>query len=166
MMPSPAAYLQGLARLLGEQVSPRLPTPFEQAGMQREPMHLQAVAIEFERAAARRVQENQAIRHLMARAAALPELAPALKARCERLAAGADTDLSIGALQDGNQALRAGLIALQAELEGKVDHAGKVDQAGEVDEAPHVAPSAALLEAIWQELRTSTERRRLPSDRF
>ncbi len=166
MMPSPAAYLQGLARLLGEQVSPRLPTPFEQAGMQREPMHLQAVAIEFERAAARRVQENQAIRHLMARAAALPELGPALKARCERLAAGADTDLSIGALQDGNQALRAGLIALQAELEGKVDHAGKVDQAGEVDEAPHVALSAALLEAIWQELRTSTERRRLPSDRF
>ncbi|MFO0120760.1 MAG: hypothetical protein ACK51Y_04085, partial [Burkholderiales bacterium] len=59
-----------------------------------------------------------------------------------------------------------GLIALQAELEGKVDHAGKVDQAGRVDEAPHVAPSAALLEAIWQELRTSTERRRLPSDRF
>lgn len=170
MTPSPIAYLRGLARVLGDQVSPRLPTPYEQAGMLREPMHLQAVAIEFERAAARRVEENQAIRRLMRWAVSLSELPGALRAQCETLAQAMDTDLRVQALQSSNQALRDGLIALQVELEqltpSRVPESAETGAGASVLTEQSSNGPQALLEAIWQELKVSTERRRLPSDRF
>lgn len=150
MIPRPATYLDRLARQLGEQVAPRLPTPYEQAGMLREPMHLQAVRVEFERAAQRRVQENVAIRGLLARAARLEGLAPALRDQCIREATTTDEDLRLTALQASNDRLRHALIQLHESLE----------------EIVHDPEAQTLLDDLWQELRRSTERRRLPSDRY
>ncbi|MFO0437650.1 MAG: hypothetical protein ACK5YD_03900, partial [Phenylobacterium sp.] len=88
-------------------------------------------------AAQRLVDENQAVREIRADA-------------CERagenasLASGADNDLRISTLSANNARLRAALIALHVAVEG--------------DEAPE----ARVLESrIWDELRLSTERRRL-----
>jgi hypothetical protein len=148
VIPRVSTYLDQLARALGEQVAPRLPTAYEQAGLLREPMHLQAVRVEFERAASRRVQENQAIRGLLSQGAALAD-APQAQAWREA-GAGRDSDLRVSALQSANDALRASLIELHAWLET----------------LPEDGPVRALLDAVWQELRESTERRALPSDRF
>lgn len=84
--------------------------------------------------AARLVAENRAIRPLLARAG---EAGLDFSA----LAGGSDDDLRISALKAANDALRAALIDLQAAAEAK----GADD----------------LDAAIWAELVTSTERRKL-----
>jgi hypothetical protein len=150
MTPSPTTYLDGLARQLGEQVAARLPTLYEQAGMLREPMHLQAVRIEFERAAARRVEENQAIRALLRRGAGLSKLTDERRVAWREAADQTETDLRVSVLQRHNDQLRLMLIELHEALEQRLEQ----------------ADAQALLEAVWQELRDSTERRRLPADRF
>lgn len=161
MIPQAGTYLDRLATQLGGPVASRLPTAYEQACMLREPMHLRAVRVEFERAAARRVEENQALRALLQRGACLPGLALAHRRAWTEAAATQDADLSVSALQAGNDLLRGLLIELHAVLEAMTQD----DQA-----APQAAPSSeevtVLLEAVWLELRRSTERRRLPSDRF
>lgn len=150
LIPRPTRYLERLARQLGEQVAPRLPTPYEQAGMLREPLHVHAVRVEFERAAHRRVQENTAIRSLLARAARLEILAIGLRNQCAQAAATRDDDLRVSALQASNDSLRHMLIQLHEALENDTRD-----------------PEAqTLLDDLWRELARSTERRRLPSDRF
>ena len=84
--------------------------------------------------AARLVEENRAIRRLLARGG---EAGLDLAA----LAAGSDDDLRISALKAANDALRAGLIELHAAAEAR--------------------GAAELEAAIWAELRASTERRKL-----
>lgn len=84
--------------------------------------------------AARLVEENRAIRRLLARSG---EVGLDLAA----LAAGSDDDLRISALKAANDALRAGLIELHAAAEAR--------------------GAAELEAAIWAELRASTERRKL-----
>ncbi len=157
MIPQAVTYLDRLAAQLGGSVASRLPTAYEQAGMVREPMHLQAVRVEFERAAARRVEENSAIRTLLKRGAHLPGLGLAHRKAWAEAAATQDADLSVSALQAGNDVLRGLLVELHAVLEAMTPDA---EGASSPDDA------AVLLEAVWQELLRSTERRRLPSDRF
>ncbi|KRB52381.1 hypothetical protein ASE02_11905 [Phenylobacterium sp. Root700] len=83
--------------------------------------------------AARLVEENRAVRALLARAG---EVGLDFAA----LAAGDDADLRISSLQAGNDALRAALITLHAAAEAK---------------------GAALEADIWAELVASTERRKM-----
>jgi hypothetical protein len=157
VIPQAVTYLDRLAAQLGGPVASRLPTAYEQAGMVREPMHLQAVRVEFERAAARRVEENNAIRALLKRGAHLPGLGPAHRQAWAEAAATQDVDLSVSALQAGNTMLRELLVEMHALLE-------VMTQDGQA--APSPDEAAVLLEAVWLELRRSTERRHLPSDRF
>lgn len=104
-------------------------------------MLLAVAAQEFDRAAARHVEENRAVRALLARGAAVVADA-ALAERLRSLAATADEDLRVSALQAANSALRAGLIELHAAVE-----------------AADGAEAKALESEIWSELVVSTERR-------
>ena len=83
--------------------------------------------------AARLVEENRAVRALLARAGEVG-------LDFTELAAGDDADLRISSLQAANDALRAALIALQTAAEAK---------------------SPALDDDIWIELVASTERRKM-----
>ena len=83
--------------------------------------------------AARLVEENRAVRALLARAGEVG-------LDFTELAAGDDADLRISSLQAANDALRAALIALQTAAEAK---------------------SPALDADIWTELVASTERRKM-----
>ena len=83
--------------------------------------------------AARLVEENRAVRALLARAGEVG-------LDFAELAVGDDADLRISSLQAANDALRAALIALQTAAEAK---------------------SPALDADIWTELVASTERRKM-----
>ena len=83
--------------------------------------------------AARLVEENRAVRGLLARASDVG-------LDFAELAAGDDADLRISSLQAANDSLRAALIVLQTAAEGQ---------------------NAALEADIWSELVASTERRKM-----
>lgn len=83
--------------------------------------------------AARLVEENRAVRALLARAGEVG-------LDFTELAAGDDADLRISSLQAANDSLRAALITLQTTAEAK---------------------SPALDADIWAELVASTERRKM-----
>ena len=103
---------------------------------------------EAERAAARRVAENRALRTLFERAAAVVDdaaLADLLRAD----ASGTDDDLHISALDEGNAALRARLIVLHAHIEKQSGDAAR-----------------DIEDAIWAELVASAERRRFSLGAF
>jgi hypothetical protein len=106
-------------------------------------MLLGAIAEEWDRGAARRVEENASLRSLFAEASSVVRDS-GLRARLEQAAAGSDPDLSLRALARANEALRALLIELHSTLESEP------------------GPEAGrLVDRIWSELRASTERRRL-----
>lgn len=143
MTPSIDTYLQELARALGQDLAPQQASAFAQGTLLRHAALVAMAAEEFDRAAARLVDENSAVRSLLARGAqALP--GHALAAGWRELSGSVDASLRVRDLQHGNDALRAALIELHAALE---------EQSG--------ARSADLLQAIWGELVQSTERRRL-----
>jgi hypothetical protein len=102
---------------------------------------LMMVAEEGDRTAHRLVEENRAIRAILAGAAAA-EPPGDLAARLRTLAIGADDDLRVSALQAANNAVRAALTDLHAHVETRADTAAK-----------------ALEAAIWSELVASTRRR-------
>ena len=98
---------------------------------------------ETERAAARRVDENAALRALFARAA--EQVADTeLRRRLGAAAASRDPSLLLSELERANAELRALLIELHAHVE---------EQAAQW--------ARALDAEIWRELVASTERRRL-----
>ncbi len=103
---------------------------------------------EWDRAASRRIEENDRIRELFREAT--PYVAEvALRARLLTLADSADRDFHISALEKNNCDLRAALIDLHAYVETLSE------------------PDARRIEAaIWKELLRSTERRRLASAQF
>ncbi len=94
------------------------------------------------------MEENDALRTLFRDAAATVE-APGLAGRLGEAAASRDESVRISSLDAANDALRALLIELHAELEERDD-----------------AASRALCERIWSELVRSTERRRLSLGSF
>jgi len=141
MKPDIPVALQKLAGLLLLEVAPAVGVDYLQRNTGLTAIMLQVVAEEFERAAARRVEENGALRALFRDAA--PVVSDAgLRERLEAAAAGADADLRVSALEAANASLRAILVELHAHVEslGSPD-ARRVD------------------DAIWAELRRSTDRR-------
>ena len=121
--------------------------PAVQATYQRQSVALTGILLtmvkeEWERSAARRVEENSALRALFGRAAGLVG-DPELRRRLGEAAAGADASFLISALEQSNSALRALLIELHAHVESLASPAAR-----------------ALEDEIWRELVASTERRR------
>ncbi len=142
MKPDPTRFLEVAAGHLMARAAPLLPA-YEQSSASVIGLLLTAVAEEFGRAAARRMDENRALRALFAEAAAAVEDA-ALAARLREAAEGGDPDLRVEALEATNADLRALLIELHAHVEGLASEAAR-----------------RIEEAIWSELVRSTERRRL-----
>jgi hypothetical protein len=143
MKPDPAKVLEvSLQTLVGE-IAPAVSPKYRQSTVGMLAMLLQGTREELERAVARRVEENAAMRALFARGAALATDA-ALAAQLALAARGADPSLLVSALDAENRRLRALLVSLHAHVETLG------------------GPDARALEAdLWRELAASTERRRL-----
>jgi hypothetical protein len=139
--PDIPVVLQKLSMTLLTQVAPAVGVDYLQRNTGLAAIMLGMAAEEWDRGAARRVEENAALRALFRDA--LPEVADAaLRARLEEASRGADTDLRLSALDAANQLLRGLLVELHAAVDG-------------VD-----TPGARRIDAaIWLELRRSTERR-------
>ena len=143
MKPDVPVALTKLSQSLLAQLLPELGSSYAQGSTIVSSLLLQAAAEEWDRAAARRVDENAAIRALFREA--LPVVDDeALGEHLAEAAAEGDADLHLSALDRSNDHLRALLISLHAHVE---------DLEG---------PQARELEAsIWRELLRSTERRAL-----
>ena len=139
MKPDIPAVLAELAGLVARNAVPDL-DPAERAGALTLSAALLGMAAEaWDGAAQRLVEENRALRALLADAGDRTGANAAL--------VGTEgSDLTISALSAANARLRAGLIALHAAVEAED------------------SPEARALESrIWQELRLSTERRHMSS---
>ena len=139
MKPDIPAVLAELAGLVARNAAPDL-DPAERAGALSLSAALLGMAAEaWDGAAQRLVEENRALRALLADAGDRAGSNAAL-------AGTEDSDLTISVLSAANARLRAGLIALHAAVEAED------------------SPEARALESrIWQELRLSTDRRRMAS---
>ena len=142
MRPEVKRFLDVAAAQLMTQTAPAL-GGYAQSSVSIMAMMLLEVGLEFERGAARRVDENQALRALFRDAGAVVQ-APELAAKLSQAVDTRDDDLTISALEAGNAALRALLIELHAHVEELQGDAAR-----------------RMEDAIWRELAASTERRRL-----
>lgn len=143
MKPDPSRLLEVAAVHLMTTTAAALGPGYEQSNVSVLGVMLGATREEYERAAARRVEENREMRRIFADAAAAVADG-ALRSRLESAAAGEETSLRVSDLEAANSELRALLIDLHAHVE-------------EID-----SPEARRVEeAIWAELVASTERRRL-----
>ena len=143
MKPDAAHALERMMQALLTEVAPVVQPAYRQATVTMHAMMLLAIREELDRAAARRVAENGALRALFAEA--LPAVADAgLRERLAAAARSTDASLLVPELDAGNRTLRGLLIELHAHVE---------TQGGE---------AARRVEAtIWRELAASTERRKL-----
>jgi hypothetical protein len=143
MKPDVDATLQLIAASLALEIAPKISDDYTMRNSMLTAMLLQCAAEEWDRAAARRVEENRIMRRLFAEAA--PEFGDSdLRARLEAASREEDEGLRISELNRSNDRLRALLIELHAHVE-------------EVD-----SEAARRIEAaIWEELRVSCERRSL-----
>lgn len=144
MKPDVSRFLEVVVGYLMTKTAPALDTGYDQSTLMVGGVLLLAVRHEFERAAARRVEENDALRRLFADAAPTVQDIE-LRKRLEEAAAGQDASLLIANLERGNTDLRGLLIDLHAHIE-----------ALDSPQARHIE------DGIWQELSASTERRSLP----
>ncbi len=148
MKPDPQAVLGYLTETLLTQIAPKAQPPYLAGTIGMIGTALAVLTEEWDRAASRFVEENRAIRALFRKAETL-SLEAGLAGELRALAGGDDEDLRISALDAGNSVLRAALIRLQAAIETRDD-----------------APARGLNDAIWAELSTSTERRKLSGSPF
>ncbi|WP_397395790.1 hypothetical protein [Phenylobacterium sp.] len=139
MKPDIPAVLAELAGLVARNAAPDV-DPAERAGALSLSAALLGMAAEaWDGATQRLVEENRALRALLADAG--DRAGP-----MAGLAGAEDDDLTISVLSAANARLRAGLIMLHAAVEAED------------------SPEARALESrIWQELRLSTDRRRMSS---
>jgi hypothetical protein len=143
MRPEPSRFLGVAAGHLMVKTAGALAPGYEQSSVSVIGLMLTQLGEEFERAAARRIEENGALRRIFADAVDVVG-DDDLRAKLAEAARGGDPDFSVSALEQGNCALRALLIELHAHVE-------------ELD-----SQAARSLEAeIWHELVASTERRKL-----
>jgi hypothetical protein len=141
--PDVPVVLQKISQALLGQIGPEIRADYAQRSALIATLLLQSAAEEWERAAARRVEENGTLRGLFRDA--LPAVEDAgLRERLAASAAEGDPDLHLSALDRANDALRGLLIELQAHVEELENGAARDVEA-----------------AIWRELRRSTERRAL-----
>ncbi len=144
MKPDVPVALQKLSMTLLVEIAPAVGVEYLQRNSALAAIMLQMAAEEFDRAAARLVEENGALRALFGNAA--PGVTDGvLRERLEAAARGTDPDLRISALERTNRDLRGLLIELHAHVEARSDSVSKRIDA-----------------AIWAELRRSTERRTFP----
>ncbi|MBM4266414.1 MAG: hypothetical protein FJ144_07375 [Deltaproteobacteria bacterium] len=150
MKPDPQRMIEVTAAHLMMRTAPALEKGYEQSSVGLLAVLLLAVREEYDRSAARRVEENRALRAIFADGArVVREGAPELAKRLEAAAHGEDPSLVISELERTNAELRGLVIDLHARIE-------------EID-----APEARRIEvAIWAELVASTERRRLSLGTF
>lgn len=135
MTPTVPLVLNGLARTMLMDLAPQVAAAYAGQTLQLAGMLAMMVAQEFERAAARLVEENVAIEAI---------LADAGDAELARLAAAREASLLVSAQQARNRDLRGALTRLHATVEA-------------LD-----TPAARALDArIWTELAESTRRRLL-----
>jgi hypothetical protein len=148
MRPRVEVVFLTMAQDLLERVIPAISPSYHQGTVGMVATLLAIVGEEWDRAASRRVEENQRLRELF-RESAPAVIDRALKTRILELADTRDCDFRISALENNNCALRAALIELHAHVESQS------------------SPEARKVEdAIWDELAKSTERRRLLSAQF
>jgi len=140
--PEPEKLLETIAGKLMVEIAPNVQPSYRQSSVLLTALLLGMVREEWDRAAARRVEENSALRTIFASAA--PSVADAeLRKRLEAAASSRDESYRVSALETANTSLRALLIDLHAHVEAQS------------------APWArAVEELIWRELAASTERRR------
>ena len=148
MRPRVETVFQTMAMDLIERVIPAIGPSYHQGTVGMIATLLAIVSEEWDRAASRRIEENNRIRELFRQAAPAVN-DPALRSRIFQLAKTADHDFHITALENNNCALRAALIALHAHVETQTS-----------------AEARRVETAIWIELAKSTERRRLMSAQF
>jgi len=148
MMPHPTRLLEVATMHLMGKTAASLGPGYKQSDIMILGVMLSAVREEFDRAAARRFEENVEMRRVFAEAG--PVVADeTLRSRLEAAASGEDASLRVPDLEAANSELRALLIDLHAHVE-------------ELD-----TPEARRVEAaIWAELIASTERRRLTIGSF
>jgi hypothetical protein len=143
MKPAPTQVLEVLALGLMTDVADHVADGYRRSTLQITAALLLAVREEFDRAVARRVDENRALRTLFNAARPVIE-DDRLRARLVEAAATEDPSLLVPDLERANAELRALLIDLHVHVETL-----------QGDEA------RTLNAAIWSELRASTDRRRL-----
>jgi hypothetical protein len=144
MRPDVPRVLNGIAMSLATDIMREVQTPFGQNAVSHAAGLLMMIGQEFDRAAARLVEENTAILAILARAQSSME-DPGLQDRITReLGEIPGQDLRVSALQAENDRLRTLLIDVHAAVEA----------------APG-AEAEALDRLIWDELRESTRRRHL-----
>ena len=148
MRPRVEIVFQTMAMDLIERVIPAIGPTYHQGTVGMVATLLAIVSEEWDRAASRRIEENNRLRELFRQAAPAVN-DPALRSRIFQLAKTADQDFHISALETNNCALRAALIALHAHVETQTS-----------------AEARKVEAAIWNELAKSTERRRLMSAQF
>ena len=148
MRPAIEIVFLTMAQYLIERVIPVMAPAYHQGSVEMAASMMAIAAEEWDRAASRRIEENQRLRGLF-RLAAPVVAEPALKGRLEALIATRDDDFRISALEANNCALRAALIELHTLIESQPGSEARNIEA-----------------AIWKELLASTERRRLSSAQF
>lgn len=148
MKPDVPVVLGRIGQALLAQIGPEIRADYLQRSALVATLVLQCAAEEWERGAARRVEENRALRALF-RDSLEAVADPSLRAELEAASAGSDDDLRLSCLDRSNDALRALLIALHAHVEEQPGEAARRAEA-----------------AIWQELSRSTERRALSVSPF
>jgi hypothetical protein len=141
--PDATKVLETTLASLAAEVAPALPPGYGQSSVGVYSMLLMGVREEFDRAAARRAEENAALRDLFRDSLAGVRDA-ALRERLAAAAGSTEPSLRIPELEAANQELRALLIALHEHVETLEGDAART-----------------LEESIWNELRAQTERRRL-----
>jgi hypothetical protein len=146
--PDVGKLLEIVAGKLLFEIAPNVSPSYRQSSVGLTGMLLGMAREEWERSAARRVEENAVLRALFARAATRVADTD-LRSRLETAAAGADRNLLISELDKSNGALRALLIDLHAHVE--------------TQDAPW---ARAVEDEIWRELVASTERRRFALSPF
>jgi hypothetical protein len=143
MKPEPAHALERLMQALLGDLMPNVQPSYRQASVMANAMMVGVMREEIDRAAARRVEENAALRALFADATAVVKDG-ALRERLAAAARSADASLLVPALDESNRTLRTLLIELHAHVEELPGDAARRVEA-----------------AIWRELAASTERRKL-----
>lgn len=148
MRPDVPRVLNGVALTLSTSIMGEVRTPIGQQAIGHAAGLLFMIGVEFDRAAARLVEENTAVLGILARAQSSLE-DPWLQDRIAReLGEVPGEDLHVSALQTENDRLRALLIDVHAAVE-----------------AMEGAECEALDRMIWDELRESTRRRHMDLNR-
>jgi hypothetical protein len=114
--PEATHALERVLQALLAEIAPAVEPPYRRATVTMQAMILLAAREEFDRAAARRVEENAALRALFADALGVVA-DPALRERLAAAARGAAPSLRVPELEATNHTLRALLIELHAHVE-------------------------------------------------